>query len=563
MGNLSIRFIILMISAIMHTSYGQLTSVQIRQIDSVFADWKKDSPGGVACVVIGDKVVYKNAFGLADTRKNIPNAIHMKYDLASNAKQFTAMCIALLEEQGKLSPDDDIRKYYPGLKISDTIRIRNLLDHTSGLRDAAVLAVLAGKMNLKGGVRRRYNTKAYYLECMMRETDLNYPVGEELAYNNFNYVLLGDIVEKVSGKSLPAFSDSAIFRPLGMTNTIWRDKRRLTISEEAGGYLDTGKKFKKRVGIGGIVGDHNLLSTVDDLVKWQRNFTRNTLGNGDPDLTRKVSTSSRLNSGEATQYGYGLWIGKYRDLTEIGHGGDDGRHTSTLKRFPEQDLNIIILANSSRFDQTQRMAYDIVDVLHPLAVPNPALQETYAFVTLPEDELKAYAGTYTFVDKRGIAQLAKVSFEDGALYASRHYYAKGVRLSAVDAQYFIGKNREGELVHIRFSRDSGRLMLTENFRDYPTRKYFRKEKALVSFKDYPGTYENASTGAKIKVKNKGDEISARKSILRIPLIPFGPDQFYGPANDVLFIFSRDELGTVTGFKANAHDFRNFYFKRKK
>ena len=156
----------------------QSSSYQILQLDSIFNDWKTDTPGGVACVIYKGTTIYKKAFGMADINRKVRNETNLKFDLASNAKQFTAMCIALLEEQGKLSIEDDLRKYYPGLKIEEEIKIKNLIDHTSGIRDASVLAVLSGKMNLKGGVRKKYRTKEYFLKCLMRETDLSYPVGQ-------------------------------------------------------------------------------------------------------------------------------------------------------------------------------------------------------------------------------------------------------------------------------------------------------------------------------------------------------------------------------------------------
>lgn len=162
----------------------QSTPDYLPKLDSIFSSWTKDKPGGTVCVIQQGVIIYKKAFGLGDLQRKTPITLDTRFDLASNAKQFTAMCIALLEEQGKLSVEDDLKKYFPDLKITEPIKIKNLIDHSSGLRDASVLAILSGKMNLKGEVRTKYNTKSYYLECMMRETDLNYPVGSELAYNN-------------------------------------------------------------------------------------------------------------------------------------------------------------------------------------------------------------------------------------------------------------------------------------------------------------------------------------------------------------------------------------------
>ena len=542
------------------------TSIQgqdLEAVDTIFHNWK-GGPGGVACIVQDGKVIYRKAFGLANIKKAIPNSPELRYELASNAKQFTGMCIALLEEQHKLSLDDELKKYYPQLRIPHAIKIRNLLDHTSGLRDASVLAILSGKMNLKGEVRKKFNTKKYYLECLMRETDLNYDVGSELAYNNFNYVLLGDVVEKVSGQSLQAFSDSAIFKPLQMANTRWRDEVGLKIDREANGYLYTGRKFKKRKALGGIVGDHNLVTTIDDLARYEINFHNNRLGKGDASLIQKITTSSKLNNGKVTQYGFGLWTNTYYDVEHVAHGGDDGRHTSGIVRFPEHKLSIIILANSSRFRDTEMKAYAIADILlkDHLKKQNK-VKENFNFIQLEQSQLSAKAGLYTMIDERGLGRLAKITYDNGELYASRNYYWKGLKLMALSPTDFVAYNPDGELVRVGFENENGIEYVTEIFREQPKVKYARhSEVGTTALEDYKGKYENASTGASIKVKIRGDKLSARKGILKIPLIAFDEDIFYAPANDALFIFQRDDNGRISSFKANAPDFRNFIFNKE-
>src|SRR5688572_1705300 len=168
------------------------------KLDSLFAPAANSKrPGGLVCVLRGDEVIYKKAIGLADISRNIPNAFELKYDLASIAKQFTAMCIALLEEEGKISVNDPLSKFYPEFQLPAAIKIKNLIDHTSGIREAYVLAVLAGKANLKGELRPKFNTKAYLLDVLKHEKDLNFEPGMELAYTNINYILLADIVERI------------------------------------------------------------------------------------------------------------------------------------------------------------------------------------------------------------------------------------------------------------------------------------------------------------------------------------------------------------------------------
>jgi hypothetical protein len=335
----------------------------------------------------------------------------------------------------------------------------------------------------------------------------------------------------------------------------------MTISGEAEGYLWRKKKFKKQIAMGGVVGDHNLVSSVDDLVKWQLNFSHNELGKKDPALIKKVCTSSRLTNDSLSRYGYGIWITKYKGIKEIGHGGDDGRHTSTLKYFPDHDLMVIVLHNSSNFGDMQGKAYAAAEVFLKNYIRREKKVENLTYIQLPESELKSHTGLYTRVDERGLGQLINISYEESSLYVSRSYYGRGLKLSAVSRENFVAANDIGEPVHVDFPADTSDHTLIETFRDKP-KQFTRHVAHKVAFSDYAGTFQNKSTGAKIKVRNKGKKIVARKGIIRIPLIPFAEDQFYAPANDALFIFKRDTKGAISGFKANAHDFRNFDFTKK-
>jgi CubicO group peptidase (beta-lactamase class C family) len=530
------------------------------RIDSLLSSWKSNEPGGVVAIIKDHEVIYKKAFGLSDMSARRLNTVDTKFDLASDAKQFTAMAIALLEEQGKLSVDDQLQNFYPHLKITQPITIANLLAHSSGLREASVLAILSGKMNLKGEVRRKYNTKEYYLECLMRETDLNFDPGSELAYTNFNYILLADIVQKISGQSFSRFCDSAIFKPLGMSNTHFREKRKQVFENEAKGYLFTGKKFKERKGLGGILGDHNIISTVDDLVKWQLNFYDNKLGNKQASLIEKITKPFALNNGESSHYAYGLWSVKYRGLTRVSHGGDDGRHTSIMLNFPETRTAIIVLANSSRYWDTEEKAFRIADILLERELKEPLPPAPVIVTTHVADSiLKKHARLYTRVDERGLAALLKITFDNGKLFVTRNIHLKGLELKPIDENHFVATNPLGYTIKFRFPTDSSGYVV-EQYRSNP-QLIFKEAKSInPEFRVYKGKFRNASTGAVITVKNKKNKIIAKKGIIRIPLMPFDTDQFYAYDNDALFTFSRTN-GKIDSLKVNAWDFRNFTLDR--
>ena len=533
---------------------------QTEKIDSLFNDWNSlNKPGGVVAVIRDGEVVYKKAYGAADIQNNIPNLISTPFELASMAKQFTATCIGLLEEQGKLSKEDNIKEYYPRFKFSENIKIKNLLDHTSGIREAYVLAVLSGKANLKGQVPQKYQTKEYLFKILSKETDLNFKTGEEMVYTNINYILLGDIVEKVSGMKLKDFADSAIFRPLKMSKTIFNDMESNT---ETVGYSYNGKKFKRRSASGGIVGDHNLISTIDDLIIWSNNFYQNKLGKEDLNLFNRLYTSSKLNNGEDTGYGYGVFTSTYKGFNQIYHGGDNGIHTSIMIRMPAKKLVVICLANSSRYDDNERKAYKIIDMFLENPLMTTRTSEHISYVNLNKTQLSSKTGLFYLIGKNGLGQLRKIILENENLFISDNLNAKGLKLNAINENYFVAENPSKEFIHVRFLNDStDKLILHEKYLDKVDLKFSLCKPTEIKSGDYKGTYINESTLAKIKVKAKNKQIKAKKGIIRIPLIPFKDDIFYATQNDALFLFDRNSAGQVVGLRINAQDFRNFKLKK--
>jgi CubicO group peptidase (beta-lactamase class C family) len=550
-------FIVLVTSV---SSWSQVE--KLKKLDSLFTpSGNANQPGGVVCVLKGGEVIYRKAIGLANISQGTPNSFEFKYDLASMAKQFTAMCIALLEEQGKISTEDPLIKYYPEFQFTKEIKVKNLIDHTSGIREAYVLAVLSGKANLRGELKQKFNTKAYLLEVLRREKDLNFQPGSELAYTNINYILLADIVEQISKQPFHVFADSAIFKPLQMNNTFYRTKPDLVIPGEAVGYLAVGNnKFKPQKATGGILGDGKMVSTIDDLIKWEQNFRHNKLGKADQALADKLYTSSKLNNGELTHYGYGLWNREYRGLKTVSHGGDDGRFTSFILKFPEQGLVVICLSNSSLYNNTESTAYQIADILlDDKLQPNPKPKE-YNYISLPPEKLTSWVGLYKRVDSNGLAQLRKISLT-GNLSVSTSYYHDGLSLKPIADTAFIATNRTGSNVSFTFEQTPESVIFEEQFMSNAPRRFEKVQQEKIKGQRYAGTYVNKSTGARLKVKPKGTELLAKKGAIRIPLLPFGDNQFYATKNDALFVFQLDTNGQVVSIKVNASDFRNFVFER--
>jgi CubicO group peptidase (beta-lactamase class C family) len=314
-------------------------------VDRLFAQWDNTSSPGCALGVIRDgKFVYERGYGMANLDYDIPNSPRMVYYIGSDSKQFTAASIALLSLDGKISLDDDVRKYIPELPdYSKTygvpVTIRNLIHHTSGLRDIYTLMGLAG-------IRMEdVMTDQAALALIARQRELNFKPGTDYLYSNSGYWLLGQIVQRVTGKSLRVFADERIFQPLGMTHTHFHDDPGHVMKNRAMSYEPDGnggfrisylQNFDK-IGAGG------LYSTVEDLAKWDENFYTHRVGGAE--LQRLIHTRGVLANGDTLRYAFGNEVADYRGLRTDEHGGSMMGYKAHILRFPDQRLSVIETCN--------------------------------------------------------------------------------------------------------------------------------------------------------------------------------------------------------------------------
>ncbi|MGQ9578053.1 MAG: serine hydrolase [Candidatus Aminicenantales bacterium] len=315
-----------------------------KEVDKLFAPWDKTtSPGASLAIIQNGEIIYARGYGMAKLEDNLIMTPSKVFDIGSVSKQFTAACVAILALQGKLSLDDDVRKYIPELPVYERpITLRHLIHHTSGLRDYNALLSLAGFRP-----DADCPTVEEALEIICSQKRLNYPPGEEYSYTNTGYFLLGLIVERVSGKSLNQFAQENIFRPLGMKNTLFQDNHNQIIKNRASGYSPEGDGFRLDMSDWDEVGDGNVYTTVEDLYLWDQAFYNHKLGRELMDL---LYTQGVLNNGQKIDYAFGLVIGTYRGLRTVSHGGAWAGFRAHLLRFPEEKFSVICLANLSTFN---------------------------------------------------------------------------------------------------------------------------------------------------------------------------------------------------------------------
>jgi CubicO group peptidase (beta-lactamase class C family) len=327
-------------------SDGSAQSPRALAVDKIFAEWNNlNSPGCAVGAVQNGRFLYKQGYGIANLDYDIPNSPEMVYYVGSDSKQFTAASIALLSLQGRLSLDDDIRRYLPEMPDYGTpIRIRNLIHHTSGIRDIYAL------MSLRGDRMEDVFPDSAAIALIARQKGLAFTPGSAYSYSNSGYFLLAQIVKRVTGTSLRQFAEDQIFLPLGMTHTHFHDdpghvmKQRATSYERdtLGGYRISYLQNFDKIGAGG------LYTTLDDLRKWDENFYTKRVG-GDS-LQRVISTRGVLTNGDTLTYAFGNEITSYRGLRTVEHGGALMGYKAYILRFPDQHFTVLMTCNLGAID---------------------------------------------------------------------------------------------------------------------------------------------------------------------------------------------------------------------
>lgn len=396
-----------------------------KQVDSIFSDVdKKDSPGCALAVIQAGKIAYQRGYGMANLDYGIPISPESIFYIASDSKQFTAFSVALLVEDGKIALSDPVTKYIPELPsaVYGQITIEQLVHHTSGVRDYWGLQQLAGRPDDP-------LTQDDFLNLMARQKELNSKPGEQHSYSNAGYALLAILVERVSGKNLPAFAEEKIFGPLGMKHTSFEADHTAPLKNLATGYVSRDGGDRKDTSLVEPLGDGGLRTTLGDLFLWDQNFYNNKLGNRSPDLIKLVQSPGTLNDGKSVSYAFGLAWGADRGLKFIGHSGSGFGFRSYMTRFPDQRFSVICLCNSdSPMMAPWSLGRKVADVYlagqfkvePPKQAPSTPPAKTAAPadeekpIHMSEEELARYAGT--FQDKTD-ESVWRFSMKDGSLTA--------------------------------------------------------------------------------------------------------------------------------------------------
>jgi len=328
----------------------------ISKINKLFTEWDKpNSPGCAVAVVRNDSILFAKGYGMANLEYNIPIEPGTIFHMASVSKQFTAFAIVLLAKQGKLQLDDDIHKYlswFPDLK--EKITIRNLLNHTSGIRDQWQLLAISGT-RLDDVI-----TQDHIVKILSKQQALNFKPGEEYSYSNSGFTMLAEIVRSITGQSLRQFTDSAIFKPLGMVNTHFHDDYEEIVKNRSYSYSRTASdRFENSILSYSNAGATSLFTSVNDISKWIMNFYTHKVGDeGDID---RLTQKGKLNSGKELNYALGIVSDTYDGWRQFSHGGADAGYRTYLTVFPDLKMGFAVFSNLGNFN-AGRKVYEVASL---------------------------------------------------------------------------------------------------------------------------------------------------------------------------------------------------------
>ncbi|MEN0003063.1 MAG: serine hydrolase domain-containing protein [Bacteroidota bacterium] len=373
----------------------QTNTVTEAQLDQLFEDWSDVTKPGMAVAVLKDgKIAYAKGFGSANLEYDIPITPTTIFHSASLSKQFTAFAILLLQQEGKLSLDDDVRKHLPELPdFGHTITLRHLASHSSGLRDQWRLLELAG-WRLDDVI-----TTDKILGLVERQKGLNFTPGDENRYSNTGFTLLAQVVERLSGQSFADFTAARIFQPLGMVNTQFYDNCEKIVKNRAYSYKKTDEGFKKSILSFSNVGPTSLFTTAEDMTRWALNFEQPKVGNRA--LIDQLNTPFTLNNGEKTGYALGQFTDGFGDIRVYVHSGSDAGYRAYFARIPAFHLSVVVLANLSSID-AESYTFQVTNLYLEGQIQSTSSSEERTifqpdpktFINLSNKQLKQFEGEY-------------------------------------------------------------------------------------------------------------------------------------------------------------------------
>jgi CubicO group peptidase (beta-lactamase class C family) len=535
-------------------------------IDALFSDYSGGNVPGCALGVIQEgEFIYRRSYGMANLEYAIPLDSDSVFRTASMGKQFTAATIALLAESGAINLDDPLGQYFPEFPPwANHITIRQLVHHSSGIRDYLTLAYLAGK-----GDDADFYTDDWVLQLLARQQETNFPPGSQHLYSNSGYLLLAHLVKRTTGKSLRQYAQHNLFDPLGMTKTHFHDDHTEIVPRRASGYTPASSDplgeddFHISMTTLDMVGDGGVFTSINELIHWDRNFYNNQLGNGGAGLVELLNTPGKLNDGTGYKYAFGLEVGDYRGRKLISHGGSFVGFRTEMMRFPELGFGVTVLCNRADAEPEQLARRVADELLADQLAPKEKNVELIAEpgFTLSEAQLQRYSGDFWEPEEAFAAESRLIG---GKLWAVHSPTRKNELLPLSPNRFrMIGVPAQ---VLIEFDVDGERIVEMRRFINGEARGVFQPFQRLILSPEQLAAYVGEYFSAELDTVYT---VSLSEDRLWFSLDDEGPQELTAMFGETFenpdygaFTFARNANGQVAGFKLQSGRVRNLTFNRR-
>lgn len=525
------------------SAHAQGAPLPRRALDSVFtAVSRTNGPGCAVGVAERGQPRVTAGYGMADLERGVAISPMSIFHVASVSKQFAAFSVALLAEDGRLSLDDPVRRHVPELpEYAAPITIRQLIHHTSGLRDQWSLLAAAGWRFPSDLI-----TERDVMQIVSRQRALNFRPGDEYVYSNTGYTLLAVIVQRVSGQSLRDFAHERIFVPLKMQHTHFHDDFQMVVPGRTSAYEPRGAGvWRVSEPTFDTYGATSLFSTVDDLLTWMemldappREFAA---------VVRQAQESGVLNDGTRTDYGFGLALNTWRGIRAVGHDGADAGYRASVERYPEFGLAVAVFCNASNAGPNNlvratarrvlgnRLPMEMVEARAPEHQPSAAAAD-------------AWLGTFRDTVNHQIWRVERRA-DSLFLNGARLQFGSDTTATFANIPGWISLQARGDSSTIRLHPRGRRQQV-----------FLRQPPAFPSLAAYAGSYVSSELDTRYDIVFRDSAlVRTHRKLPTVPLRAAGRDVFTSPAGT--FIFRRDRRGRVVGFTLNNDRVRGVSFVR--
>jgi CubicO group peptidase (beta-lactamase class C family) len=513
-----------------------------QEINEIFSWVEPDGPGCSVAVQPGGGESVTRAFGLAELKKRVPIVSDTRFDAGSVQKQFVAATILLLERDGLLSLSDDVRRHVPELPdYGVPITVDHLLTHTSGLRDWTALELFMPE-------------GTPILDMILAQNTLNFPPGEQWSYSNSNYVLLKQIVERVTGESLAEVTQKRLFEPLGLADTAFVDDL-VRVQDRALGYAESRGGWTADMRMSDDRGGGVLFTTAPDLLRWTRALPEDVLATG---LNEQLTEPVELNNGRTLGYGRGLMIEAVDGTPRlVWHSGGAGGYNALAARFSKEDLAVAILCNAGDRAELTEYSRGIFEAVHGTGHELFEPEEPPAGPFAPFDVL-ALAGVFENGEK---AQLLRIEADGEALRVfggpeMRKVEDNGFRLAQTSLWFMSQDDPLITFVSPDLLQVTSMEGLVTQFQRVAPSTQDPEDLAQLA-----GSYGHADTGGVIEITAVGPVLLVKPPHLPVPVpLEAVASRIYA-AGPFTLTFSKGEKGSEPYIDLDLPLLRNLRFQR--